>query len=122
MSSFLAYSFDNSHPRFASDRGWFWSGQLRFGWSISHSGVWIVLVRVLWVLGFSRNGESLRNAKKRANHAAARLVELAEEHQQILLVGHGFINYFIAKELRKRGWSGPSRPGRASGVTASMRV
>jgi broad specificity phosphatase PhoE len=74
--------------------------------------VWIVALRLMWLLGFSRNGESLTNTRKRANHAAARLVELAEEHQDVLLVGHGLMNHFIAKELRKCGWHGPSRLSR----------
>lgn len=74
--------------------------------------VWIVVLRLMWLLGYSKNGESLTNARKRARQAAARLVELAEEHSNVLLVGHGFLNYFIAKELRRCGWSGPSRPGR----------
>lgn len=74
--------------------------------------VWIVVLRLMWLLGFSRNGESLSNAKRRANQAAARLVELAEEHQDVLLVGHGLMNHFIAKELRECGWRGPSRLAR----------
>jgi hypothetical protein len=28
-----------------------------------------------------------------------------------MLVGHGFINYFIAKELLSRDWAGPLKPG-----------
>jgi broad specificity phosphatase PhoE len=73
--------------------------------------VWIVVLRILWLFGFSRNGESLNDARRRARQAAERLVELAEEHQNVLLVGHGFINHFIAKELQKLGWLGPSKPG-----------
>lgn len=72
--------------------------------------VWIVVLRILWLFGFSRNGESLANARIRAKKAAERLVELAEEHQNILVVGHGFINHFIANELKKSGWLGPSNP------------
>lgn len=75
-------------------------------------GVWVVVLRILWVFGFSRNGESLSDARARARQAAARLVELAEQHRNVLLVGHGFINHFIAQELRKLGWHGPSKPGR----------
>lgn len=74
-------------------------------------GVWAVILRLLWLFGFSRNGESFADARKRARHAAVRLAELADEHQHVLLVGHGFINHFIAKELKKNGWSGPSKPG-----------
>jgi hypothetical protein len=59
--------------------------------------IWIVVLRLLWLFGFSRNGESLIDARRRAKQAAKRLVELAEEHQKVLLVGHGFINQLIAK-------------------------
>jgi hypothetical protein len=75
-------------------------------------GTWVVVLRILWLLGFSRNGESLLDARRRAKLAAERLVELAEKHQNVLLVGHGFINHFIAKELQKSGWLGPSKPGK----------
>lgn len=71
--------------------------------------VWVVVLRLLWLFGFSRNGESFLNAKKRAKQATLRLIELAEKHQHILLVGHGFMNYFISKELRNAGWNGPSK-------------
>ncbi len=74
--------------------------------------VWIVILRLLWLVGFSRNGESLANTRRRAREAAAKLVQLAGEHQNVLLVGHGFINLFIARELRKCGWLGPSKPGK----------
>jgi broad specificity phosphatase PhoE len=74
--------------------------------------VWVVILRLLWLFGFSRNGESFVSAKKRAKQAATRLVKLADENQNVLLVGHGFINHFIARELRKSGWLGPSKPGK----------
>jgi broad specificity phosphatase PhoE len=73
---------------------------------------WILLLRLMWLCGFSRNGESLADARRRAAQAATRLIEMAEMHGDVLLVGHGFINYFIAKELRRKGWQGPARPGR----------
>jgi broad specificity phosphatase PhoE len=75
-------------------------------------GFWIIILRLMWLFGFSRNGESLADARRRARRATTRLIELAEEHQNVLLVGHGFINYLIANELRKGGWNGPSKPGR----------
>ena len=62
---------------------------------------WGILLRVLSLFGFSRNGESLWMAKRRAKEATSVLIELAKEEQRVLLVGHGFINYFIAKELFK---------------------
>jgi broad specificity phosphatase PhoE len=73
---------------------------------------WVVLLRLLWLFGFSQNGESFSATKVRAKQAANRLIELAEQHQRVLLVGHGFINHFIAKELKLIGWKGPKSSGR----------
>lgn len=73
---------------------------------------WAVILRGLSIFGFSRNGESLSMAKNRAKVAASRLIDVAQEHNRALLVGHGIINHFIAKELLNRGWVGPSNPGR----------
>lgn len=73
-------------------------------------GFWLPVLRVLWLFGFSQNGESLRNSLDRARRAAQQLVELAEQHGEVLLVGHGFLNHFIARELVKRGWTGPKKP------------
>lgn len=28
------------------------------------------------------------------------------------MVGHGFLNYFVAKELQKQNWKGPRSPGK----------
>jgi broad specificity phosphatase PhoE len=72
---------------------------------------WGVFLRVISIFGFSRNGESLSMARIRAIEAASELVNLAKEKKSVLLVGHGFINYFIAKELLRKKWLGPSKPG-----------
>ena len=34
------------------------------------------------------------------------LVKYAEEHESVVLVGHGFFNRLIAVELKKMGWEG----------------
>ncbi|NOX43669.1 MAG: phosphoglycerate mutase family protein [Gammaproteobacteria bacterium] len=74
--------------------------------------LWVLLLRSLWYVGFSRNGESLSAAKNRAKLAAQELISLAKQFDKVLLVGHGLINYFIAKELLSNNWLGPSSPGR----------
>jgi broad specificity phosphatase PhoE len=74
--------------------------------------VWVVILRGLWFVGFSKNSESYRNARIRAKEAASRLIELAQEHRSVLLVGHGFLNHYIAKELVGKGWLGPASPGK----------
>lgn len=68
--------------------------------------IWAVLLRILWLCGYSHECESLTDAKLRALKAAQQLMDLAEEHGSVALVGHGFINSFIAKELQKKGWTG----------------
>lgn len=68
--------------------------------------MWAVIFRCLWFIGYSKDCESFSYAKKRAEKAAKILVEYAQEHQSVALVGHAFINMLIGKELRKMGWKG----------------
>ncbi len=74
-------------------------GNLKFSISI-----WAVLLRVAWRLGYSQNGESFKAASNRAKEAAGVLMQLAEEHGSVLLVGHGVMNRLLAKALRKHSW------------------
>lgn len=73
--------------------------------------VWATLFRVFWFFGFSSNSESLGEAKTRALSGADKLREIAANRGSVLLIGHGFINRFIAKELLSSGWQGPASPG-----------
>lgn len=66
--------------------------------------IWAVILRCLWFAGYSSNCESLNKAKIRAEKASNLLKRYAQEHTQIVLVGHGFFNLLIAKELKKTGW------------------
>jgi len=74
--------------------------------------LWVVILRTLWFLGFSRNTESFSMAKARARMASSKLVELAAEHNSVLFVGHGFLNHYVAKELLATNWEGPRSPGK----------
>ncbi|MFS1518862.1 hypothetical protein V1503_20730 [Bacillus sp. SCS-151] len=49
-------------------------------------------------------------AKNRAREASALLVDYPQQYTSIVLVGHGFINMLIAKELQNNGWKGNRRP------------
>lgn len=73
--------------------------------------IWAITFRVLWLLGYSRNSESFKEAKRRAREAVRKLMELANEYESVLFVGHGIYNRMLANELRKLGWSGPKNPG-----------
>ena len=66
---------------------------------------WLVLGRLLWFCGFGGRGESFKQAKARMRQAVARLSEEAKTHD-VVLFGHGMMNYFIAKELKRCGWRG----------------
>jgi len=85
-----------------------------FNWNYPKLSVasWSVIFRVLMLIGYSSNVESFRAIKMRAEQCASQLIELAEKHQSVLLVGHGAINWFIHKQLLRMGWSGPRKAGR----------
>lgn len=68
--------------------------------------IWAVILRCIWLIGYSRQCESLANAKQRAKQASEQLVKYAEKHRSVVLVGHGFFNQLISTELRRIGWKG----------------
>ncbi|RNI25675.1 histidine phosphatase family protein [Rufibacter latericius] len=66
---------------------------------------WQVTSRILWLLGMNQKDiESFRQAKVRADQAAEHLVREAEVQGLAVLVAHGFLNEFIKRALKKRGW------------------
>jgi len=71
--------------------------------------VWAVMFRMVWAFGFKANGESVQAFRERTRNAANRLISLAHEHGSVLLVGHGLINGYIARELLSAGWRGPGK-------------
>jgi broad specificity phosphatase PhoE len=68
------------------------------------SDIWAVLLRILWFSGYSTNCESYNSAKKRAEAATNNIIEHTSKHKKVVLVGHGFFNRLIAKELQNKGW------------------
>lgn len=74
------------------------------------SRIWRLAFRSAWFFGFSRHTESVRESRLRASAAADKLVELAQAHGNVLLMGHKIMNALIASELRSRGWHGPAVP------------
>lgn len=72
-------------------------------WGLKLSpSIWTVILRCLWWSGYSRQCKSLSNAKQRAKEASGLLVKYAKEQETVGLVGHGFFNLVIAKELQKK--------------------
>jgi len=74
-----------------------------------NASIWAVILRCLWFSSYSSGCESLKDAKIRAERAAKFLVECAKDHDNVVLVGHGFFNMLIGKELTKRGWNGKKK-------------
>ena len=73
--------------------------------------LWATVLRLIQLAGYQRNGESISGARLRVRAASKKLVASATEHGSVLLVGHGYMNRFLARELLKRGWVGPKTPG-----------
>lgn len=73
---------------------------------------WSVIFRLAWAFGYSKNVESFKAAKERARRCAEHLVGLASVHGTVLFVGHGSLNWFIAKHLKSMGWSCAEKPPR----------
>lgn len=75
--------------------------------------VWLITLRIMWLFGFSKNGESFSQAKKRSKQAAEKLILLAQENEKIIVVGHGLINRLIGKQLEKESWQASQRKGKS---------
>lgn len=73
---------------------------------------WLILLRVMWLFGFSKNGESFSQAKNRSKLAAEKLIVLAKKNEKVIVIGHGLINRLIGKELDKKGWCASERVGK----------
>jgi broad specificity phosphatase PhoE len=72
-----------------------------------HMGVpkWAVVSRLLWHAGFHPGIESSRDARKRAVQATDLLIERAKRTGVVALVAHGYFNWMIGRQLRRRGFS-----------------
>jgi broad specificity phosphatase PhoE len=81
---------------------------------------WDAACRTVWLLGWSGRVESRGDAFRRARRVAGRLDGLAADGP-VTAIGHGFTNILVARELRRRGWSGPRLPDHRNGGTTTFR-
>jgi broad specificity phosphatase PhoE len=72
---------------------------------------WAIIFRLAWLCGFSRNGESIWEAKVRAKRGAKILEDFAKDKTTVLHVGHGIMNRLLIKELKRRSWQVKARTG-----------
>ena len=66
---------------------------------------WGFFARVWWwFFNYHGHEESVAQAHVRADIAARRLIALAADGQDVLLVAHGFFNTMIGRALKSMGW------------------
>lgn len=78
---------------------------------------WVYLNRTLWMLGLKGKFESYVDARLRANNAAEKLILLAQQHQNIIVFGHGYMNLHIRKCLSQKGWKTTEKSNAYWGVS-----
>ncbi|HVV27921.1 MAG TPA: histidine phosphatase family protein [Rhizomicrobium sp.] len=65
---------------------------------------WAVVSRILWHAGYHPEIENPRKARARAAQAAAILIARARSDGAAALVAHGYFNWMIGRQLRRRGF------------------
>jgi len=65
---------------------------------------WLFISRSLWLFGLRTKCESFKEARQRTRKIVERIELQLLESGKIVIVGHGFINRMIKKELSHRGW------------------
>ncbi len=65
---------------------------------------WAVVARILWHAGYHPEIENYRKAKHRAAQASDILIRRAHKEGAAALVAHGYFNFLIGRELRRRGF------------------
>jgi len=66
---------------------------------------WLVVLRLMMLVGMGKGSSSLKASKSRAVKATNELIALAQSKESVALMGHGGMNWLIAKVLEKEGWS-----------------
>ena len=72
---------------------------------------WAIIFRLLWLFGFSLNGESIKAARFRAKQGANQLEHYAKSEGSVLLLGHGIMNRLLVRELISRKWTVTKKTG-----------
>jgi broad specificity phosphatase PhoE len=67
--------------------------------------VWLSISRSLWLLGLSTRCESFKEARHRTKRIIQKIELQCLEDKKIVIIGHGFLNRLIKKELLHQGWS-----------------
>ncbi len=74
--------------------------------------LWGFFSRFFWWFFNHHHGEENRaQAESRADEAAGKLVAMAAQGQDVVVLAHGFFNVLIGRALAKRGWRMTLREG-----------
>lgn len=74
--------------------------------------LWGFFSRFFWWFFNHHHGEENRaQAEARADEAAGKLIALAAQGQDVVVLAHGFFNVLIGRALAKRGWRMTLREG-----------
>jgi broad specificity phosphatase PhoE len=66
---------------------------------------WTSLSRFFWIIGLhSSDIPSFKSEKYRAETDAIFLDRIAHKNEKVILVAHGFLNKYIVKYLKEKGW------------------
>lgn len=63
---------------------------------------WLIILRLVLFFTNKKNGEIEKGVEA--------LLQLSSQHQKVVLVGHGGINYYMHKQLLKKGWKLKGKP------------
>jgi hypothetical protein len=67
--------------------------------------LWGFFARVWWWFFNHHEGQETRTeAEKRADLAAAMLIEHAHRGEDVVVLAHGFFNFMVGRSLKRRGW------------------
>lgn len=66
---------------------------------------WGIMIRMLWVFGLKTNSESYKEFKERIKKAYDYISSLSTKFNHIVIIGHGFTNLQLKKELRRNQWT-----------------
>lgn len=67
--------------------------------------MWGILARICWILGFSGEGESRKQAQIRAEKAADLLSKSAQGGKMVFVVAHGWFNRMLRPALKRHGFA-----------------
>ena len=67
--------------------------------------VWEIIIRTLWIFGYKKNAESYSSFKERIGKAYAKIAANSKKFNHIVVMGHGFANMQLKKELKRHKWN-----------------